>query len=179
MAHNCVLVDAGFADRRAKPMSATIVVEITGNTIAALRRPVVVITTRAQTITSATVSSWKANTVLDKGVFVLDTDLPYPDAFWVDHFEADLRAGNATSGGVCEGDLDCASGSYRGLVRRRHVRVSGPHDRRRERLVPGPDAAHDSDGDQRPVHRPGDHDSGAVTSPQRVEPTASQAAKAA
>jgi len=113
-ANNGVLVDAGFSDRKSKPMTATLVVEIADNTIVAARKPVMVITTRAQTITNAAVSSWKTNTVLDHGAFVLDTDLPYPDAFWVDHFVADPLAGNAHSGGSCTEDVDCASGSYRG-----------------------------------------------------------------
>jgi hypothetical protein len=94
-------------------MSATLFVAVADNTIVALRKPIVVITTRAQTITNPGVSSWKTNTVLDAGAFVLDTDLPYPEAFWIDHFAADMLAGNAWPGGVCADDLACASASYR------------------------------------------------------------------
>jgi hypothetical protein len=110
-----VVVDAGFPARGAVPLSATLYLDVADNVLRTSGKPMAVLTSRLQSVMLGLVNQWAGNTILDAGALIVDSDLAYPDDFWVDHFAADPLSGLVTSGGACADAFACSTASYRGV----------------------------------------------------------------
>ncbi len=109
-----VLIDAGFSDRLASVLlTATMFIDLLGNTLHTTDKPIAVMTMRAQTLLGGAASQWKQYGPLETATIVVDSDAVYPDDFRVDHLAADPLADKTTAGGSCTTDADCSTATYR------------------------------------------------------------------